>query len=201
LSGLAIDADDNLYVTQCPGSPFTEPAIFNVDPFGLLQVYAFAVGGQGFGGDGGLANAALVDCQVGVAVDKDGNLFVADLGNNRIRRIDRNGFISTVAGSSPPRLDHNTPVSLLTLAGSFAGDGGPATSARLWGPVAVALDPAGHLFIADSNNSRVRKVDEHGIISTVAGTGVEGSGGDGGPATAAQLDEAGNGSDWLAFDA
>jgi sugar lactone lactonase YvrE len=120
----------------------------------------------------------------GIAFGPDGSLYVADQGNNRIRRIDKNGTVSTVAGSG-------AGADLLSQTycckGSFAGDGGPATAAQLWNPSDVALDQQGNLYIADHNNNRVRKVDQQGVITTIAGSGTAGFSGDGGPATAAQL--------------
>ena len=126
-----------------------------------------------FGGDGGPATQARLGLVSGLAADGLGNLFLADPDNHRVRRIDPSGTITTVAG---------------TGAAGFGGDGGPATQARLNRPVAVALDATGNLFISDSENHRVRRVDLAGAITTVAGNGVRASGGDGGPATQAQLD-------------
>jgi sugar lactone lactonase YvrE len=108
----------------------------------------------------------------GVAVDSAGNLYVADTANSRIRKIS-NGVITTVAGNGTP---------------GFSGDNGPATSARLFEPVGVAVDSAGNLYIADFRNSRVRRVSK-GVITTVAGNGRGGFSGDNGPATSAQLVE------------
>jgi len=121
-----------------------------------------------------------------MAIDLNGNIFVADRANHRIRRITPNGVISTVAGSSN--------------SGGFSGDGGPGASARLNAPQSVALDAAGNLYIADTFNQRVRKLSPDGVITTIAGNGSASDGGDGGPATAAQLsapydlafDDAGN---------
>ena len=199
--GLAFDPDGNLYVTQCFGINLWQPYMYKIDSFGLLRVFALDGGmnSLGFSGDGGPARAALMDCPGGVAADRDGNLYVADVGNNRIRRIDRNGIINTVADSGPAGVAGD--VQGMAMAGSFGGDGGPATSARLWGPVAVAFDPAGDLYIADSNNNRVRKVDRQGIITTVVGTGVDGFSGDGSQATAAQVSQTGDGWLWIATDA
>lgn len=136
----------------------------------------------GFSGDGGPANAAELYEPSDVAVDAAGNLFICDFGNNRVRRVDaRTRIISTVAGNGKP---------------GFAGDGGKATDAMLHDPVGVAVDPKGNLFIADSRNNRIRKVDfESGTISTIAGDGFGGGtagktgrfSGDGGPATAASF--------------
>lgn len=123
---------------------------------------------------GGAATSAALDTPTGVAVDASGNLFVADSHNNRIREVS-GGKISTVAGSGP-----------VGMAATYGGDGGSATAAELAKPTGVALDAAGNIYIADTNNNRLRKVG-NGSISTVAGTGVQGYSGDGGAATAAEL--------------
>ena len=126
----------------------------------------------GFAGDGGPATAALLEDPKGVVAAPSGDVYIADSGNERLRRVDRSGTITTVAGSG---------------ATGFAGDGGPATAAQFDAPRAVALDGAGNLYVADDNNDRVRRIDPAGIITTVAGSGTEGFAGDGGPAVAAQL--------------
>jgi sugar lactone lactonase YvrE len=132
-----------------------------------------------FSGDGGAAATAGIDRPMGIAVGASGDIFIADTGNHRIRRVDaRTGEISTVAGGGDPDGE-----------GGDAGDGGPATAAQLRGPRGVAVDAAGHVFIADTGNHRVRRVDAAtGLISTIAGTGRAGFSGDGGEATAAELD-------------
>src|SRR5207253_1077898 len=130
-------------------------------------------GSAGFSGDGGPAGAARVNLPRAVAMDAEGNLFVADTYNHRIRKIDTDGIITTVAGTGQ--------------AGS-SGNGGPATAASLHVPRGMAKDPAGNLYIADDDNHAVRRIDgDSGIITTIAGTGVAGFSGDGGPATAAKL--------------
>lgn len=131
-------------------------------------------GAAGFSGDGGPAASASFYNPVDVAVDGAGTVYVADASNNRVRKIAAgSGIVTTVAGNG-------------SLA--FGGDGGPATAASLWYPSAIALDSAGNLFIAEVNNDRVRRVDaQTGIITTVAGNGVNGFAGDGGPATSASL--------------
>ena len=127
--------------------------------------------GGSVGDDGPALNAAL-SSPVSVAVDGRGNLYIADPGNDRIRKVDATGTITTVAGSA--------------LYG-FGGDGGPAVNARLRFPRGVAADGAGNLFIADTNNHRIRKVDATGTITTIAGTDHTGFSGDGGPAVQAVL--------------
>lgn len=127
---------------------------------------------SGFGGDGGQANQAQLNQPTSAAFDGSGNMFLADTGNNRIRKITSAGVISTVVGNGVP---------------GFSGDGGAATSASLQGPRGVAVDGSGNLYISDSINSRIRKVTPSGVISTIAGTGVPGFSGDGGPAAKAQI--------------
>jgi serine/threonine-protein kinase len=168
---LAIAADGTLYLSQC-GDTDVAPQIIKVDTAGLLSPIVETMPGA-VSGDGGPALTAGIGCAIGLAVDSAGNLLVADFFGNRIRRIDPNGIITTVAGSSDEV--------------GFGGDGGPATAAQLAHPTNIALDAAGNLYIVDRDNARIRKVDPQGIITTVAGTGEQGFSGDGGPATAAQL--------------
>lgn len=129
-------------------------------------------GVPGFAGDGGAATTAQLDHPSGIARAPDGSVLIADAGNERIRRIETDGTIETVAGSG---------------AFGFGGDGGPATAARLAGPSGVAATSDGSVLIADSENDRVRKVDARGTITTIAGTGSRGFAGDGGPAKRARL--------------
>jgi len=135
---------------------------------------AYLFGGYGFSGDGGPATSAQLNQPAGVALDDADNLFIADEGNHRIRRVEAaTGIITTVAGRS---------------GSGFSGDGGPATSANLNFPSRVILDAAGNLFVSDRQNFRIRRVDAvTGIITTVAGKGDYGFSGDGGPATSAML--------------
>jgi uncharacterized protein (TIGR03437 family) len=123
-------------------------------------------------GDGGPATAAQIGSIQGIAADRWGNLYLSDTDHHRVRKIDTTGVITTVAG---------------TGAAGFSGDGGPATSAQLNLPYGIAVDLAGYLYIADLNNSRVRRVSPDGTINTYAGSGGQGSTGDGGPATSAQM--------------
>ena len=129
-------------------------------------------GHAGFDGDGGPAVRAKLDGPLGMARDRAGVLYLADNGNNRIRRISTDGTIETIAGTGEP---------------GFSGDGGPAVKAQLAGPNGIVLDSEGSLYFADSDNNRVRKVDADGVITTIAGTGSTNSSGDGGPATKAGL--------------
>ena len=173
--GVALDSAGSLYIADS-----TNNSIRKVSPGGTISTYAGSgppppcCSGGGFSGDGGPATAAQLNAPVGVALDPAGNLYIADRDNQRIRRVTPGGTTSTYAGSG----------SL-----GFSGDGGPATAARLNKPSGVAVDPAGNLYIADRGNQRIRKVSADGTISTYAGTGTVGFAGDGGPATAAQLNE------------
>jgi len=121
----------------------------------------------GFSGDGGPATAARLNFPAETEVDAAGNLYIADQLNDRVRKVNTSGIITTVAGTG--------------VAG-FSGDGGPATAARLHEPIDLLFDGSGNLYIADHDNNRIRKVDTGGIITTVAGTGVAGFSGDGGAA-------------------
>ena len=122
--------------------------------------------------DGGPAIDAQMNNPIGVALDRDGNILIADALYHRIRRVTPDGTITTIAGNGIP---------------SFLGDGGPATAANLQYPTGVALDHDGNVFIADAGNHRIRRIDPDGTITTVAGSGVAGFAGDGGPATEARL--------------
>ncbi|MBI5593096.1 MAG: hypothetical protein HY881_21730 [Deltaproteobacteria bacterium] len=126
----------------------------------------------GYSGDKGPATQAALSYPTGVAVDSSGNVYIVDLGNNRIRKVDTSGIITTVAGNG---------------AEVYSGDGGPAIQAALNWPASVAVDNSGNIYIADSYNNRIRKVDISGIITTVAGNGAEVYSGDGGLATLAAL--------------
>ena len=165
---VAVDAHGNIFIA---GMPMNQ--VFKVDAAGDFMVVAGA-GAGGFTGDGGPATNATLENPSEVAVDMQGNLFIADQGNLRIRRVDAvTGVITTVAGSGQP---------------GFSGDGGPATSANLNNPCCVALDGQGNLFISDSANFRVRRVDAAtGNITTVAGNGQRGFSGNGGSALSASF--------------
>jgi sugar lactone lactonase YvrE len=165
-AAIALDASDNLFLSDEASN-----RVRRVDA--ATRVITTVAGtDRGFAGDGGPATAAKFDTIRGLAFDSAGNLFIADMINERVRRIDAaTKVISTVAG---------------TGAIGYSGDGGPATAAMLALPQTVAVDGAGNLYIADNDNARIRKVDAatH-TISTVAGTGTGGFSGDGGPASAA----------------
>lgn len=148
-----------------------------IDTAGIITTVAGTV--RGFSGDGGPATAAALGYVYGIAFDKDGQLLIADTGNHRIRRVSATGIITTIAGATTGCGTFCT--------GGYAGDNGPATSALLDGPSSVSASSDGSIYIADSNNSRIRRIGPTGTITTVAGTGSFGFKGDGGPATAAEL--------------
>ena len=183
---LTMDKAGNLSITDAGNN-----LVRKVTPSGILSTIA-GNGKQGYSGDGGPATSAALNGATGMAVDSAGNLYIADTLNSRIRKVDTSGVISTAAGNG---------------AYGFSGDGGPATSAMLAWPHSVAVDGAGNLYISDSLNFRVRKVNTAGVISTIAGNGSVGNTGDGGPAISASLtnpfgitvDAAGNVffADWL----
>jgi RHS repeat-associated protein len=164
--GIAVGADGSVFIADAAAS-----RVRRVAPSGVITTVA-GNGLIGSGGDGGLATAAQLFQPHGIAIGGDGSLFIADAGNHRIRRVRPDGIIVTVAGSGVQ---------------GFEGDGGPATSAKLFQPFGVATATDGSLFIADTANSRIRRVGPDGVITTIAGTGDSDFGGDGGPATAAFL--------------
>jgi hypothetical protein len=166
-SSVTVDGFGNFYI-----SDQGDNRIRKVDTNGIITTLA-GTNSTGFSGDGGLAANAKLSSPTGVAVDGWGNLFIADWHNNRIRKISTNGIITTVAG---------------TNSAGFTGDSGLAVIAQLSSSsTAVAVDGFGNLFIADSGNNRIRKVDTNGIITTFAGTNSAGFSGDGGAATNASL--------------
>lgn len=166
IARLVSDPKGNLYIADSPAQK-----IFRLDAeTGRLSVAA-GNGEAGFSGDGGAATEAKISFPEGPTLDAAGNLYFCDLGNHRVRRVDaKTGIITTVAGTGEK---------------GFSGDGGPAAAARLWSPGRLTVDRNGNLYIGDTGNSRVRRVDAGtGVIRTVAGNGDLG---DGGPATRANL--------------
>ena len=167
--GMTVDSGGNVYISDLNGS-----AIYKLDKAGVLATVAG--GAFGFSGDGGPATKAALHFPSGVAVDSAGNIYFADKGNNRVRKVDTKGVITTFAG---------------TGTAGFSGDGGPTANAKLGLNLTetfqgVAVDSAGDVYIADPQNNRVRMVNASGIISTFAGNGTpfaSGSlgNGDGGP--------------------
>jgi len=163
--GLALDSSGNLFIADNGNG-----VVRRVSSSGAITTVA-GNGTNGYSGDGGPATNAQLFAPTSLAVDGSGSLYIADYFNDRIRKVSAAGVITTVAGNGTS---------------GYSGDGGPATSAELglYGIDGIAVDASGNLFIADSNNGRVRMVAPSGIITTVAGGG---TGGDGGPATNAQL--------------
>lgn len=161
-TGIAVDDAGNLYVASA------SPNVVKISN-GVVSTVA-GNGTHGFGGDNGPATSAELGEPINVAVDSAGNLYIADTQNNRIRKV-TNGVITTIAGNGTP---------------GFSGNNGPAIGAELSSPEGVAVDSTGNLYIPDSVNNRIRKVN-NGVIATIAGTGLAGSSGDGGPPTGAQL--------------
>jgi NHL repeat len=179
LGGLTIDRLGNLYIADSYNN-----RVRKVAPDGIITTVAgkgpsdyipcsgcMRTYNGGFSGDGGPATSAEINRPTGVAVDAQGNLYIADFLNDRIRKVNAAGIITTEAGGGK----------------NARGDGGPATSAKLQEPFAVTVDHAGNIYFTEPDNNRVRKVNTAGIISTIAGNGAKGFSGDGGSATLAEL--------------
>ena len=166
--GVAADANGNLYIADAG-----DHRVRHVGPDGVIHTVA-GTGTRGFSGDGGAAAAAQLDAPYGIALDAYGNLYIADLGNARVRRVAADGSISTVAGGG-------------ALAPGGVNEGAQAVQVALSAPRNLALDGAGNLYISDFSGHRVYKLNPFGALTTAAGTGVAGSSGDGGSAAGAQL--------------
>ena len=168
-NGVAVDQEGNFYIADT-----INHRLRRVDAATGIITTVAGTGVSGFTGDGVAATATRLNNPTGIAVDAAGNIFFSDRNNQRVRRVDAStGIITTVAGIGTV---------------GFSGDGGSAASAQLTTPEGIALDADGNLFIADSNNHRVRRVDAlTGTISTVAGNGTAGYSGDGAPAINASL--------------
>ncbi len=162
--GVFVDDTGNVYFTQVHNG-----CVRKISTSGIITTVV-GTGVWGFAGDNGPATSALMKDITDVILDSLGNIYIADIGNERIRKVDTAGIITTIAGG-----------------GSVLGDGGPATSAQLTSPIGITIDKLGNLFIAESGGYRIRKVDNMGIITTIAGTGIGGYNGDNIPATAAQI--------------
>ncbi|HLN00825.1 MAG TPA: hypothetical protein VK335_16165 [Bryobacteraceae bacterium] len=229
-SGVAVDRAGNVYIADTANHN-----VRKVTADGIVHHFAGS-GSPGFDGDGGPASSASLFLPSGLAVDGNGNVYIADSNNQRIRKVTPDGTITTIAGNGDinstgdegPATDAGVPAPssvavdgagnvyvtepldhvvrkittdgmIHTVAGivdssGFSGDGGPATSAQLWAPGGVALDFNGALYIADTNNQRIRKVAANGVIRTIAGSTsnavlLGGFSGDGGPATSAELNQ------------
>jgi trimeric autotransporter adhesin len=175
-TAVATDGSGNLYIA-------TGNAIRKVSASGIITVVAGS-GIPGYEGDGASATQAKFlfsplgppppPGPEGIAAGEEGSLYITDSGNNRIRKLDVNGTVSTVVGTGNR---------------GYGGDGGPAALAVLADPRGVAVDRFDNLFVADTGNHRIRKVDRGGVIATIAGTGRQGFSGDGSSATAADLNK------------
>lgn len=167
IGGVAIDTSGDLYI-----SDGTTNVVRKVDNSGIITTIA-GNGIAGLSGDGGAATAAELNGPGSVAVDDSSNIYVAEGGNNRIRKINFNGIINTIAGQDTS---------------GYNGDNRPATTAELNGPSGVKVDNQGNVYFVDAFNDRIRRVNTLGIITTIAGTGIGGYSGDGGNPTLAELE-------------
>ena len=167
ISGICLDDSSNIYVTDYEG------VVRKINRSGIITTVAGMANTYGFSGDNGPATSALFRAPSDVVVDHHGNIYIADDANNRIRRVDTAGIITTIAGC-----DTN---------GAYGGNGGPATAAYLYWPEGITVDDTGNLYFAEFANAVIRKVDTAGIISTVAGNNINGYSGDGGLADTAEL--------------
>ncbi len=168
-SSLAMDDTGNIYIADEVNNRIRKIRVST----GIISTIAGS-GLAGYSGDNGPALAAKFRDPYSIAIDHSGNIYVADLFNNAIRKINSAGTISTIAG---------------TGAAGYTGDGAAATAATLFNPTAVALDDSGNLYIADNQNNAIRKVNTSGIISTIAGTGIAGFSGEGALAKNAMLNK------------
>lgn len=168
-SDVAVDAKGNVYVADTINN-----RVRRIAPDGTITTFAGGGTGQPGAGSGGPATQAVLIGPSQVALDASGNVLIADPGGQRVARVGADGTLRTIAGGT-------------SLVGGFAGDGGPATAARLNMPRGVAADAKGNVYFIDQLNNRVRKVSPEGTITTLAGTGTAGFSGDGGPAALAQI--------------
>jgi sugar lactone lactonase YvrE len=166
VDGIAIDPNGNIYISHR-----SQNRVRKIDQNGIVSTIA-GNGHAKFSGDGGLAKNASLNFPAGLAFDTAGNLYIADRNNHRVRRIDPNGIITTIAGDGAP---------------NYTADNIKATESSLHFPSDVAVDKFGQIYISDRSNNRIRKVDSQGIITTYAGIGVASYGGDFGPADEAFL--------------
>ncbi|MCK5523505.1 MAG: hypothetical protein KAI83_10270 [Thiomargarita sp.] len=168
---VAIDNANNLYIADK-----NNHVIRKVDSHGIITtIVGDNTQGNGTRDEGGLATRTQLNSPHAIALDHFGHLYIADYGNHLIRKVDKNGYINTVAGNATQ---------------GYSGDGKSATTAQLNFPSGIALDKAGNLYINDTQNYRIRRVDIQGNITTIAGDGTQGYSGDNGIATAAQINTA-----------
>lgn len=168
VDGMAVAPNGDIYIARREHN-----VISLIDKQGRLKTVVGS-GASGFSGDGGPAIKAQLQLPSGLTFDSQGNLYIADRANHRVRKVNRKGIISTVAGNGTA---------------GFSGDGGPATQASLKLPSGVVVDKQGNLYISDRSNNRIRKVNTKGIIQTFAGNGKDGYHGDNMPALKATLDK------------
>lgn len=165
--GIAKDAAGNIYICD-----YGNHCIRKVNAATNIITTIAGTSASGYNGDGIAATSAQLSFPLCVTVAPSGDVYFTDGNNQRVRKINTNDTISTVAGIGTS---------------GFAGDGGPATAARVANPFGIALDEAGNIYFSDQSNNRIRKINSAGVISTIAGTGTVGYSGDGGAATLAQL--------------
>lgn len=163
LLGVAVGPDESIYITD-------ENRIRRIDPNGTVSTIA-GNGQAGYSGDGGFATNASLNHPSGIAFGSDGNLYIADTANHRIRRIRKDGIIETVAGNGESQT--NNGYMDPETAGSYSGDGGAATNAGLSSPTAVAVAPDGTLYISDTGNNLIRRVGPDGVIHNFAGVALD----------------------------
>jgi sugar lactone lactonase YvrE len=159
--GITVDSTFNVYF-----SDFLAHRVNKIDSNGIITTIA-GDGTGGYSGDNGLALGAQLNEPRGITVDNEGNLYIADAGNHRIRKIDTDGIITTVAGDGTI-IQTGSSIGGPIFSGAYGGDEGLATAAQLDSPSDIAIDKQGHLYITDTDNNRIRKVDTDGIITTVA---------------------------------
>lgn len=177
-NGIAFDAYGNMYIADTALHTVRKVDVTT----GIISIFAGTSGSAGSSGDGSAATSATLNAPIGLVFDASGNLYISEASGNVIRKVNTSGVISTIAG---------------TGTASSTGDGSSATSATLDMPAGLVFDASGNLYISELNGNRVRKINTSGVISTVVGTGVGSSTGDGGAATSATVDAPMG----LAFDA